>query len=36
VRQRRRTAPPAAALDYGTIFETFPNLARRRAAEGSA
>jgi hypothetical protein len=32
----RRGAPLAAALDYGTIFETFPNLARIRAAEGKS
>jgi hypothetical protein len=36
VRSRRRKGPPPAPLDYGTIFETFPNLARSRAAEGKS
>jgi hypothetical protein len=36
VRTRRRAVLPPAALDYGTIFETFPNLARARAAEGKS
>jgi len=36
VRSRRRAGPPPAPLDYGTIFETFPNLARSRAAEGKS
>jgi hypothetical protein len=34
VRGRGRAGTRPAALDYGTIFETFPNLARTRAAEG--
>lgn len=36
VRSRRRATVPPAALDYGTIFQTFPNLARSRAAEGKS
>jgi len=34
VRARRRPPVPRAALDYGTVFDTFPNLARARAVEG--
>jgi len=34
VRARRRPSTPRTALDYGTVFDTFPNLARARAAEG--
>jgi hypothetical protein len=34
VRTRRQPLAPRTALDYGTVFETFPNLARARAVEG--
>ena len=34
LRGRRRAIPHPVPLDYGTIFETFPKLARTRAAEG--
>jgi hypothetical protein len=36
VRRRRRRVPEALALDYGVVFETFPSLARTRAAEGKS
>jgi len=36
VRERRRVVPRPTALDYGTIFETFPNLARTRAVEAKS
>ena len=36
VRARRRPIAPRAALDYGTVFDTFPNLVRVRAAEGKS
>jgi hypothetical protein len=36
VRARRRTTLQVTPLDYGTIFETFPNLVRTRAAEAKS
>ncbi|HWP66218.1 MAG TPA: phosphatase domain-containing protein [Candidatus Limnocylindria bacterium] len=36
LRARRRPLAPRTALDYGSVFERFPNLARARAAEGKS